>query len=68
LIFIQQTDSKNIKGNIFTINYAVAFQKDGEGRIYQDVYRRLLWPSGSIAGFKEKFWERVSEFIFTINW
>lgn len=60
--------TSNVRRNVFTLNYAVAFQKDCKGRIYQDAYRRMLWPTGSIVGFRERFWERVSQFMFTINW
>lgn len=52
----------------FTINHASALQKDYKGRIFQDVYRRILWPTGSTSGFRQQFWERVSEFMFTSNW
>ena len=50
------------------INHAVALQKDFQGRIFQDVYRRILWPGTSVKDFRQDFWERVSEFMYTVNW
>jgi hypothetical protein len=34
------------------MNYAVALQKDYKNRIFQDVYRIMLWSGGSISGFR----------------
>lgn len=52
----------------FEINFSVALQKDYRGRIFQDVYRRIIWSSDMIDNFRQYIWEKISEFIFTINW
>lgn len=52
----------------FEKNFAVALQKDSRGRVYQDVYRRFIWPSDDVTTFREFIWERINEFLFTINW
>ncbi len=52
----------------FEINFSVALQKDFRGRIYQDVYRRIIWSSDMIDNFRQYFWEKISKFLFTINW
>lgn len=52
----------------FEKNFAVALQKDDKGRIFQDVYRRIIWFSDMIDNFREFVWEKISEFLFTLNW
>jgi hypothetical protein len=32
------------------------------------VYRRLLWSAEMVDNFRQYIWERISEFVFTLNW
>ena len=50
------------------VNFAVALQKDYRGRIYQDMYRRIIIHTENTEYFRETFWQMVSEFIYTLNW
>jgi hypothetical protein len=47
---------------------AVTLQKNHDGKIYQDAYRKILFPSDTTYDFRQKIEESVSEFMFTINW
>lgn len=56
------------KQEFISKNFAVSFQKDFQGRIYQDAYRKILWQNEEFGKFRQNFWEKVSAFLFTINW
>lgn len=65
--FMDELEKSDHKSDKYSLNFAVAFQVDAFGNIYEDVYRKLVWKKsfGNLGSF---LWKRIGEFLYTVNW
>lgn len=67
LKFMDDLERAENRVDRYSLNFAVAFQIDPFGNIYEDVYRKVTWKKnyGNLSSY---LWKKIGEFLYTINW
>lgn len=67
LKFMEDIEREPDRVDRYSLNFAVAFQIDPSGNIYEDVYRKVTWRK-TLGNLSSYLWKKIGEFLYTINW